>query len=273
MITHPDTPHSPPAISGHTPNHTLGGSPDHSHSFGFAAIDAATRQERVNAVFDRVASRYDLMNDLMSGGLHRLWKRAFVQRLRPRPHERLLDLAGGTGDIALRLSRTATTHPVTVCDINPAMLAAGRRRALDQGLLSDQLLWTCGNAEALPFPDRHFDAITIAFGLRNVTRIEQALREIHRVLAPGGRFFCLEFSRVAVPGLDRLYDQWSFHVIPRLGAMVAGDAEAYRYLVESIRRFPAQPQLVGLMRTAGFARPHYVNLSGGIVAVHAGIRL
>jgi demethylmenaquinone methyltransferase/2-methoxy-6-polyprenyl-1,4-benzoquinol methylase len=210
------------------------------------------------------------MNDLMSLGVHRLWKREFVARLAPKGGERILDLAGGTGDIAFRL-HAATPH-VTVCDINPSMLREGMRRAEDRGL-TQGLRWICGNAEALPFPDRSFDAVTIAFGLRNVTHIDRALGEIRRVLVPGGRFFCLEFSRVALPGLAELYDQWSFRAIPRLGALVTGDAASYQYLVESIRQFPAQVQLVALLRAAGFGRPRYGNLSGGIVAIHSGIRL
>ena len=259
---------------------------DHAHSFGFTPVAETERQSRVNQVFDRVSSRYDLMNDLMSVGVHRLWKREFVARLRPQPGEHILDLAGGTGDIAFRLIEH-TPH-VTVCDINPSMLAEGRKRALDRGLTAGHLpqkkgtdahstqgglIWTCGNAEALPFPDRSFDAVTIAFGLRNVTHIDQALREIRRVLKPGGRFFCLEFSRVAVPGLASVYDRWSFSAIPRIGGLVTGDAASYAYLVESIRRFPAQTQLVELMRAAGFARPRYGNLSGGIVAIHSGVRV
>lgn len=243
---------------------------DHAHSFGFTPVAETERQGRVNQVFDRVSARYDLMNDLMSVGVHRLWKREFVARLRPRDGERILDLAGGTGDIAFRLHQ-ATPH-ITVCDINPSMLREGMRRALDRGL-THGLTWACGNAEALPFPDRHFDAVTIAFGLRNVTHIDRALREIHRVLTPGGRFFCLEFSRVSLPGLAGLYDQWSFSAIPRIGGLVTGDRASYQYLVESIRQFPAQTQLVELMRAAGFARPCYRNLSGGIVAIHSGVRV
>lgn len=239
------------------------------HSFGFTPVAEDERQTRVNQVFDRVSARYDLMNDLMSVGIHRLWKRDFVARLRPRPGERILDLAGGTGDIALRLRRH--TQQITVCDINPSMLNEGRKRALDAGLITG-IEWTCGNAESLPFPDQSFDAVTIAFGLRNVTHIDRALAEIRRVLKYGGRFFCLEFSHVALPGLDTLYDRWSFDVIPRLGGWITGDAASYQYLVESIRRFPAQLELVEMMRAARIALPRYSNLSGGIVAIHSGVR-
>lgn len=243
--------------------------PDYMHSFGFTPVAEDERQTRVNQVFDRVSARYDLMNDLMSVGIHRLWKREFVARLRPRPGERILDLAGGTGDIALRLRRH--TQQITVCDINPSMLNEGRKRALDAGLITG-IEWTCGNAESLPFPDQSFDAVTIAFGLRNVTHIDRALAEIRRVLKYGGRFFCLEFSHVALPGLDTLYDRWSFDVIPRLGGWITGDAASYQYLVESIRRFPAQLELVEMMRAARIALPRYSNLSGGIVAIHSGVR-
>ncbi len=243
--------------------------PDHAHSFGFTPVAEDERQTRVNQVFDRVSARYDLMNDLMSVGIHRLWKRDFVARLRPRPGERILDLAGGTGDIALRLRRH--TRQITVCDINPSMLNEGRKRALDAGLITG-IEWTCGNAESLPFPDQSFDAVTIAFGLRNVTHIDRALAEIRRVLKYGGRFFCLEFSHVALPGLDTLYDRWSFDVIPRLGGWITGDAASYQYLVESIRRFPAQLELVEMMSAARLALPRYSNLSGGIVAIHSGVR-
>ncbi|MCB2107973.1 MAG: class I SAM-dependent methyltransferase, partial [Rhodobacteraceae bacterium] len=213
-------------------------------------------------------------NDLMSAGVHRLWKNAMVDRLAPRAGEHFLDVAGGTGDIAERIhARTGGTGPsIVVCDINTAMLREGRDRAVDRGLLTG-FVWACGNAEALPFPDMSFDAYTIAFGLRNVTHIDQALAEARRVLKPGGRFLCLEFSTVVVPVLDTLYDTYSFSVLPRLGALVAGDRAAYQYLAESIRRFPAQDKLIAMMKTAGFANTSYRNLSAGIAALHVGWRI
>ncbi|BBK45491.1 ubiquinone/menaquinone biosynthesis C-methyltransferase UbiE [Allostella vacuolata] len=240
--------------------------------FGFRRIPAAEKAAAVRDVFESVASRYDLMNDLMSGGIHRLWKDRMVDRLRPRAGERLLDLAGGTGDIAFRVLARAPGIEVVVVDLTPAMLAVGRDRAIDRGLLTG-ITWAAGDAERLPLPDRAVDSVTIAFGLRNVTRRDRALAEARRVLRPGGRFLCLEFSRVVVPGLDRLYDTYSFSVLPRLGGLVAGDRESYRYLVESIRRFPDQATLAGEMTTAGFERASWTNLSGGIAALHIGWRL
>ena len=233
--------------------------------FGFQEVPVAEKAKRVRAVFDSVASRYDLMNDLMSGGVHRLWKRAYVHEAAPRPGEHFLDLAGGTGDIAFALQDAGAD--VSVCDINEAMLRQGRARALTR-----KLDWITSDAMALPFASMSFDAATIAFGLRNVTDPDAALREIRRVLKPGGRFLCLEFSRVAMPVLDKIYDTYSFSVLPQLGQWVAGDAESYRYLAESIRRFPPQDELVRRMGDAGFSRARYRNLSGGIVAIHAGWR-
>ncbi len=242
-------------------------------SFGETQVDPAEKARRVREVFARVARRYDLMNDLMSGGIHRLWKEALIDWLYPRPRMHLLDLAGGTGDVAFRLlERLDGEARVTLCDINPDMLAVGRDRALDRGWL-EEIEWVAGDAEALPFPDRRFGAVTIAFGIRNVTRIDRALAEIHRVLKPGGRFLCLEFGRVVVPLLDRLYDAYSFSVVPFLGRVVAGDEESYRYLVESIRRFPDQPTFARLIREAGFANVSWRNLSTGIAAIHSGWRL
>jgi demethylmenaquinone methyltransferase / 2-methoxy-6-polyprenyl-1,4-benzoquinol methylase len=249
--------------------------------FGFGRLPLEHKQARVDDVFRSVASRYDLMNDLMSGGLHRAWKDALVTAVNP-PKDRpgagarpfaLLDLAGGTGDIALRVvdaGRAGTR--ATVVDINADMLAVGRARAAERGL-DDAVAFVEGNAEALPFADRGYDAVTIAFGIRNVPRIAAALEEAYRVLRVGGRFLCLEFSRVDVPGLAALYDLYSFNVIPALGRAVAGDAEAYRYLVESIRRFPAPEAFAEMMRTAGFARVSFQRMSGGIVALHSGWRL
>ncbi len=243
--------------------------------FGFRTVAAGDKRQLVRGVFDSVAARYDLMNDLMSGGLHRLWKRACIAMLRPAADRRLLDVAGGTGDIAL-LWRRRGGGPALVCDINPAMVARGRDRALDRGVadgMADGVAWLCGDAERLPVADRSVDAVTIAFGLRNVTDRAAALADMHRVLRPGGRFLCLEFGTVSLPLLGDLYDRYSFAVLPRIGRLVAGDADAYRYLVESIRRFPPQPELAGAMREAGFGRVAWRDLSGGIVAIHSGWRL
>jgi len=242
--------------------------------FGFRDVPLRAKQAMVDDVFHSVANRYDLMNDLMSGGLHRAWKSALVTAVNPfksRPFS-LLDLAGGTGDVAFRvLAAGGRATRATVVDINPDMLDVGRARAAARGLTAATFVE--GNAEALPFADRSFDAVTIAFGIRNVPRIAAALREAHRVLAIGGRFLCLEFSAVDVPGLDALYDFYSFNVIPALGRAVTGDAEAYRYLVESIRRFPPPESFAELMRAAGLARVSFRPLTGGIVALHSGWRL
>ena len=240
--------------------------------FGFRRVPTADKSALVQGVFESVARRYDVMNDLMSVGIHRLWKDALVDRLRPRPGETLVDVAGGTGDIAFRLAARAQGARIVVVDLTPAMVAVGRDRAIDRNILSG-IDWLAGNAERLPLPDRTADAVTIAFGLRNVARRADALAEMHRVLRPGGRFVCLEFSHVALPGLDRLYDLYSFAVLPRLGAAVAGDAESYRYLVESIRRFPTQEVLAGEMVAAGFGRVSWSNLSGGVAALHVGWRI
>ncbi len=239
--------------------------------FGFREVGVEDKRRLVRAVFDRVAGRYDLMNDLMSGGVHRLWKATLIDQLRPRADMHLLDIAGGTGDVAFRFL-AAGGGRVTVADLNPRMVAIGRDRALDRGLVSG-VDWVVADAEALPFPDRAVDACTMAFGLRNVARIDAALAEAHRVLRPGGRFLCLEFSRVESPVLRRLYDRYSFAVLPRLGAVVAGDAAAYRYLVESIRRFPPQEELAERLAAAGFARVAFRNLSGGIAAIHSAWRI
>jgi demethylmenaquinone methyltransferase/2-methoxy-6-polyprenyl-1,4-benzoquinol methylase len=247
--------------------------------FGFRRVRASEKSSLVRAVFDGVAKRYDLMNDLMSFGIHRLWKQAMLDWLAPRPGMRLLDVAGGTGDIALRFlaragGQRAAAKPsqAIVCDVNEAMMEIGRDRALDSGVVTG-LDWVCGSAEQLPFADRTADAYTIAFGLRNVTDIPRALREARRVLAPCGRFLCLEFSRVDTPILAALYEHYSFSVVPALGRMVTGREDAYRYLVESIRRFPDAPELAAKMREAGFARVQYRLLSGGIAALHSGWRI
>ncbi len=242
--------------------------------FGDQVVPLADKQGLVDDVFRSVAGRYDLMNDLMSGGLHRAWKNALVTALNPPKGARpfaLLDLAGGTGDVAARVAAAGGAGTrATVVDINAEMLQVGRTRAAARGL---DIAFVEGNAETLPFPDRSYDAVTIAFGIRNVPRIAAALAEARRVLRPGGRFLCLEFSAVDVPGLDRLYDFYSFNVIPALGRAVARDADAYRYLVESIRRFPPPDAFADMLRTAGFARVSFRRMSGGIVALHSGWRL
>ncbi len=243
--------------------------------FGARQVPLEDKQALVDDVFRSVARRYDLMNDLMSFGLHRAWKDALVTAANP-PKNRpfaLLDIAGGTGDVAMRiLDAGGNDTRATVCDINADMLAVGRERAAARGL-GDAVTFTEANAEALPFKDRSFDAATIAFGIRNVPRIEVALAEAYRVLRIGGRFLCLEFSAVTVPGLDTLYDLYSFNVIPALGRAVVGDADSYRYLVESIRRFPKPPAFAAMMRAAGFARVSHQLITGGIVALHSGWRL
>jgi demethylmenaquinone methyltransferase/2-methoxy-6-polyprenyl-1,4-benzoquinol methylase len=247
--------------------------PSEQTSFGYRDVPAAEKAGLVRQVFESVAPRYDLMNDLMSGGIHRLWKQALVDVLNPRPGQRLLDVAGGTGDIAFRILRRQGDRPdVTICDINPAMLSVGRDRAADRGLLKG-LTWTTGDAEALPFPDRSFDGYTIAFGLRNVTDIGKALFEAQRVLKPGGRFYCLEFSKVTSPPISRLYDTYSSLALPLLGRVVAGDADSYRYLHESIRRFPNQRDLAERMRKAGFSNVTWRNMTMGVVALHGGWRI
>ena len=243
--------------------------------FGFRMVDLAAKQRMVDAVFHRVARRYDLMNDLMSGGLHRFWKDAMVAMLHPPRNAgyTVVDVAGGTGDVAFRIAEAGGPGTrVTVCDISPDMLAVGQERARARGR-EDVVHFAAGNAEALPLPDRSQDACTIAFGIRNVSRIDVALREFHRVLRPGGRLLCLEFSTVDVPGLDRLYDLYSFNVIPALGRAVTGDAESYRYLVESIRRFPRPQAFADMIAAAGFRRTAFRPLTGGVVALHSAWRL
>ena len=245
-------------------------------SFGYQEVRAEDKPKLVREVFSSVARRYDLMNDLMSGGVHRLWKAALLDWLAPRPGMRVLDVAGGTGDIALRIqdrvARRGGPASIVVADINPEMLSVGRDRALDDGRLQG-LEWLCADAEALPLPPASFDAYTIAFGIRNVTRIERALAEARRVLRPGGRFLCLEFSKLLMPPLQPLYDAYSFTVLPWLGGQVANDRAAYRYLVESIRRFPDQPAFASMIGAAGLERVQVRNLSGGIAALHSAWRL
>jgi len=242
----------------------------HTH-FGFKDVAWEEKQDLVRGVFTRVASRYDLMNDVMSFGMHRLWKNSFVGRVRANAHSRFLDVAGGTGDIAERLQ--ARFHaPVTVCDINAAMLSEGRDRLFDKGRGAG-FTYVCGNAESLPFPDASADVYTIAFGIRNVTDIQQALHEAYRVLAPGGQFLCLEFSPSVSPALKPVYDAYSFHLLPRFGEWIARDRDSYQYLAESIRKFPAPMVFARMMETAGFSRIKATALSGGICYIHEGWRL
>lgn len=238
-------------------------------SFGYTDIDASQKTGMVKGVFSSVASKYDLMNDAMSGGLHRVWKDLFVRRVKPRQGERILDMAGGTGDIAFRMHKAGAA--VTVADINPDMLGVGMERAQKRGLTG--LVWAEENAETLSFADRRFDAYTIAFGIRNVTHIDQALDEAHRVLKYGGRFFCLEFSTTLWPGFADVYDAYSHHLVPKLGKLLAKDEDSYRYLIESIRRFPDMPTFEGMIRKAGFVRTRVEPLLGGLVAIHSGWKI
>jgi demethylmenaquinone methyltransferase/2-methoxy-6-polyprenyl-1,4-benzoquinol methylase len=246
-------------------------------------LAGAEKAPLVRGIFDRVATHYDLMNDLMSGGIHRLWKAEMIALLKPRPGQRLIDVAGGTGDIALRALRrlgpegglveaAAGAGRAVVCDSNERMLEIGRARALDRGILAG-IEWLVADAERLPFAERSFDLYTIGFGLRNVTRIEAALAEARRVLKPGGRFLCLEFTPSVTPLLQPLYDWYSFLVVPLLGQIVAGDREAYTYLVESIRGFPRQSELAEMIAAAGLGQVRYRNLTGGIAALHSAWRL
>jgi len=235
-------------------------------SFGYDDIPAEEKVARVGAIFSNVAKRYDVMNDAMSGGMHRLWKDRFVARVRPQPGEAILDMAGGTGDIAFRMAKR-DAH-VTVSDINQDMLDVGMERAQKRGIAG--LDWSCQNAETLDFGDRTFDAYTIAFGIRNITHIDRALAEAHRVLKFGGRFFCLEFSTTQWPGFAQVYDAYSHHVVPQIGKLIADDADSYRYLIESIRRFPTMPAFAGMIRDAGFVRVKVEPILGGLVAIHSG---
>ncbi|HJP21976.1 MAG TPA: class I SAM-dependent methyltransferase [Alphaproteobacteria bacterium] len=248
--------------------------------FGFRTVARGQKAALVREVFDDVAGRYDLMNDLMSGGVHRLWKAALVEWLKPRPGMHLLDVAGGTGDISYRVldrlgggqAARKAGFRASICDINHTMLEAGRDRALDRGIV-DGVDWLCADAEALPLDDASVDAYTIAFGIRNVTDIAAALAEARRVLRPGGRFLCLEFSRLLLPGLTPIYDAYSLRVLPALGDVVTGNREAYLYLAESIRRFPNQQNFAAMITEAGLERVRVRNLSGGIAAMHSAWRL
>ncbi|KAK6921805.1 UbiE/COQ5 methyltransferase, partial [Dillenia turbinata] len=265
----------------------------HSHatSFGFKEVREEEKSRMVSNVFTSVASNYDLMNDIMSGGLHRLWKDRLVSKLNPFIGMKHLDVAGGTGDVAFRILDTInsvknralqSTHEddaqgetqIFVCDINPNMLNVGKERASGRGLEEERsLIWVEGDAEALSFSDETMDSYTIAFGIRNVTHIEKVLAEAYRVLKRGGRFLCLELSHVEVPVFKPLYDYYSFSVIPSIGQFVAGDRESYQYLVESIRRFPSQEKFASLIADAGFQKVEYENLAGGVVAIHSGLKL
>lgn len=240
--------------------------------FGFQTVDEDAKAGMVHGVFSSVASRYDLMNDLMSGGIHRLWKAALMDWLAPRAGQHLLDVAGGTGDVAFRFLDRAPGARVTVCDMTEQMLIAGRARpeAVER---ADRLAWVTGDAMALPFADNSFDRYTISFGIRNVTRIPDALAEAYRVLRPGGRLVVLEFSQIPVPAAQWAYDRYSFNVIPAMGQMVTGDRDSYQYLVESIRNFPDQEVFAQMIREAGFGRVQWRNLSMGIAALHSGWKL
>lgn len=241
--------------------------------FGYKRVSDGEKAGLVEDVFDSVAGSYDLMNDLMSGGIHRLWKNRFVSMLHPSPRKALLDVAGGTGDIAFRYrQRAGKEAKITVCDINAEMLAVGRARALDRGYVAG-FEWVEGNAESLPFKDSSYDLYTISFGLRNVPKIDDALEEAFRVLRPGGQFFCLEFSRVNNALLRKAYDAYSFRVIPKIGELVTKDRDSYQYLVESIRQFPPQEELAARLKRVGFEKVRYHNLSGGIAAIHTGVKL
>ncbi|MFP4313203.1 MAG: bifunctional demethylmenaquinone methyltransferase/2-methoxy-6-polyprenyl-1,4-benzoquinol methylase UbiE [Alphaproteobacteria bacterium] len=244
-----------------------------STQFGLESVSPEEKTEKVHGVFSNVADKYDLMNDLMSGGIHRLWKDRFIRMIRPRIGLKYLDVAGGTGDIAFRLrQKIGAEADITLCDLTENMLSVGRDRAIDKGWLDD-FNWVTGNAEDLPFEDNSFDIYTIAFGLRNVTRIDKALKEACRVLKPGGRFYCLEFSKVRNPFLAKGYDLYSSTVIPNLGQIIANDRDSYKYLVESIRNHPGQKQLQKRIFNAGFQKADYTNLSAGIACIHCGTKL
>ncbi len=238
-------------------------------SFGYREVDASEKEGLVGEVFSSVAAKYDVMNDAMSGGMHRLWKDRFVRRVKPQPGEAILDMAGGTGDIAFRMAERGAS--ITVSDINQDMLDVGIERALERGI--DGLVWSRQNAEDLAFSSRIFDAYTIAFGIRNVTHIDRALKEAHRVLKHGGRFYCLEFSTTTWPGFKEVYDLYSHRLMPKIGGIIAQDEESYRYLAESIRRFPPMPKFEAMIREAGFSRTKVEPILGGAVAIHSGWKI
>ncbi|MFK7839064.1 MAG: bifunctional demethylmenaquinone methyltransferase/2-methoxy-6-polyprenyl-1,4-benzoquinol methylase UbiE [Bdellovibrionales bacterium] len=240
--------------------------------FGEQTVTPEEKTNLVHGVFDSVAIKYDIMNDLMSGGLHRIWKDRLIRMIRPKPSQKFLDVAGGTGDIAFRLRRRLGPKAnITICDLTPAMLEVGRDRAIDKGWIQS-FDWVSGNAENLPFEDNEFDVYTIAFGLRNVTHIDNALNEAYRILKPGGKFFCLEFSQVENPTFAKAYDLYSFNAIPKIGKAITKDEESYQYLVESIRKFPNQRKLEKRLKEAGFNKTNFLNMSMGIVAIHSGIK-
>ncbi len=245
---------------------------DKTTHFGRETIPENEKAGRVQGVFNSVASKYDIMNDVMSVGIHRLWKDAMMDWLAPRPGQRLLDVAGGTGDISFRFLERAGQGHATVLDLTEPMLVEGRKRA-EAANLADSLNWVVGDAMALPFPDNSFDVYTISFGIRNVTRPQQALTEAYRVLRPGGRLMVLEFSQLPNEGLQKLYDLYSFNIIPRMGQLIAGDRDSYQYLVESIRNFPDQDSFLAMVRQAGFENARYRNLSMGIAALHSGWKI
>ena len=240
--------------------------------FGFQEVPEGDKAGMVHGVFSRVASKYDIMNDLMSGGVHRLWKDAMMDWLAPRPGQRLLDVAGGTGDVAFRFLKRAPGATATVCDMTEPMLVEGRKRA-DAESMAERLDWVVGDAMALPFADNTFDVYTISFGIRNVTRIPDALSEAYRVLKPGGRLVVLEFNRIPNDALQWVYDRYSFNVIPVMGQIVAGDRDSYQYLVESIRKFPDQETFAAMIRKAGFGNVSYRNLTMGVAALHSGWKI
>ena len=237
--------------------------------FGFKEVNESDKAGLVGEVFSNVADKYDIMNDAMSLGIHRLWKDRMIAELNPKDGSKLLDVAGGTGDIAFRFLEATTNATVTICDINPEMLNEGKKRSIDKNILKN-IEWICGDAETLPMPDANFDYYTIAFGIRNVTNIQNALNDAYRVLRPGGRFMCLEFSHVDNSLLSKIYDVFSFQLIPKIGKLVAKDEDSYRYLVESIRKFPKQEKFADMIKKAGFENVKYTDLSGGVVALHSG---
>ncbi len=239
--------------------------------FGYQEVEIEKKEDYVKNVFDSVANKYDIMNDAMSFGIHRLWKNAFIEQLAPKPYMKLLDIGGGTGDIAFRFLKKGGGH-VIVSDINENMLEVGKQRAIDRNILQN-IEWQQANAEELPFADNSFDAVTIAFCIRNITRIEVALAEIYRVLKPGGKFLCLEFSQVNDVIVKKIYDAWSFHAIPFMGQLITKDRDSYQYLAESIRKFPNQEHFLAMIKEAGFVKASYRNYSKGIVASHMGWKI
>lgn len=250
----------------------VAGQTDDLTHFGFSTVRTEEKAAMVKGVFNSVATRYDIMNDVMSAGVHRVWKNSLINSLNPRPNMQLLDVAGGTGDIAFRFLEASAGGTVTVCDINDEMLRVGTKRAEDKGY-SDRAEFVCGDAMRLPFPDRSMDAYTIAFGIRNVTDVFKALQEAYRVLKPGGKFFCLEFSPIVVPILQEAYDSYSFNFIPRMGEIVADDKDSYQYLVESIRKFPAPTDFETMIKKAGFSRTTWRSMTAGVVNIHSGTRI